>query len=1373
MSDRTVVVRLVAMVGQYQAALGQATASTNALRASTRSASTAASAATSSMAASQKSALGTLATTIRSMKTMMLGIGVPLSLVAIGKSFFDFEQKMAHVRAVADTFGRTSLGMKMLSDAALEMGQKFGFSATEVAEAQEALLKAGRNTAQVLGGDLHAALTLAAAGTISLDEAAKITSITMTVFRDEFKKTGMTADGVADQLVGAANVTVSGVSEMGAAMSYVAPLAASLGVSFKDTVAAISLFNQAGIDGERAGTNLRGMLTNLLSPSAMARAEMVHLGINLFDAQGKFIGVGNAAQMLQDKIATLKGPEMADAIGKLTTNASMPGFIVLMNGGKAAVDRMEKAIENAASAQQVAAEKLDSVTGAFSKLGAAIGAASIQAGAHFAPAMTWLAKSLTGAANAFGDMGGAAQLAMVALGAQLLLARRVRTTFQQMGGSIKESGEAYRLLALGGTSSAQSPSGVPVVPRGFIGPLLPIAPGMEGKLRDTANQARGLSGALARLRGDWQAAATGATRFAAVAGAGMRGVQGAAGGLLSVLGGSFGVALMAATAGLMIWQANVAETKRVGDSFKAGLAQLGLEYATLGQVSEERVRSLFNENKEMSWLIANAKRLGLSIDTISQAAAGQRDAFNEAVAKMEAYRKKVQVVRDLVEADKARRNEGSLARGDLSKESLAGLASIGVSPKAGDFFHTESQATQDRLHVIIQNAEKAEEAFKEAHKNELIMAQAAEDLAKTHLEDALHRIGSSAEEASTGILNMASNLEVMDATQSSFSDRINAMAANVDALTTSFFNVTNAMSAFYSASQEGIEGAFSEKVPESERPKTTTSTTVGADGEKKTTVTTTRGGKTTTTVTTTPPPARTTIERESTQTTGGDTTAARTVSTKPPKTASTSTVLPKPQVTTTFSATGEKKVVTVTTDRYGRQTTTTVTTPPPSHTTRETSSAGESTVLGGSATRRIAPVIDEITGQFDVTTAAGRKQNDAMVAMASASSKAVVATFEQVALAGKKGPQAMELAATAATAAFMQQREQAVKAMKAVGMTDKAARALVDTYYAMPSQVATYINAKGVDRTISALGRVGDKVVALPQGKIAIISNTRQEADRLRGLGGQVTTLKDGRFKVTFENQDALKKALDALVARLTTPLPAPKIPAPVFTGSATALEHMMDEKRSITLTPQLGAIGPIPHASITLDPHLGTVPSVPDKGLGLNPYLKNQPPKIPDQDITVHVHAKPAPSAVPFFQAPSWGMPVPVRRWGAVHSYAGGGIHATVGKGDLIRWAEPATGGEAYIPRLGDVNRSERILATAASWYGMGVYRMARGDVVNAGRASVAAALGSGSRLTSARGAHVTITVRGEGHLAGMIEATVDGHLVKVARAVSHSRTH
>jgi ABC-type transporter Mla subunit MlaD len=81
-------------------------------------------------------------------------------------------------------------------------------------------------------------------------------------------------------------------------------------------------------------------------------------------------------------------------------------------------------------------------------------------------------------------------------------------------------------------------------------------------------------------------------------------------------------------------------------------------------------------------------------------------------------------------------------------------------------------------------------------------------------------------------------------------------------------------------------------------------------------------------------------------------------------------------------------------------------------------------------------------------------------------------------------------------------------------------------------------------------------------------------------------------------------------------------------------------------------------------------------------------------------------------------------RRWGGIVEHAQWGtlreaqIAAPVSPARYA-WAEPATGGEAFIPRYGDRRRSLDILDRAAAWYGMGI--TARG-------ASRAAAMGTTS---------------------------------------------
>lgn len=80
--------------------------------------------------------------------------------------------------------------------------------------------------------------------------------------------------------------------------------------------------------------------------------------------------------------------------------------------------------------------------------------------------------------------------------------------------------------------------------------------------------------------------------------------------------------------------------------------------------------------------------------------------------------------------------------------------------------------------------------------------------------------------------------------------------------------------------------------------------------------------------------------------------------------------------------------------------------------------------------------------------------------------------------------------------------------------------------------------------------------------------------------------------------------------------------------------------------------------------------------------------------------------------QGPYIGADGAAHRWGGIDSYAAGGIAQVAGPGTLVKWAEPETGGEAYVPKNGDPARSRSILDTAASWYGMKVSPMSAGGV-------------------------------------------------------------
>ncbi|WP_105121228.1 phage tail tape measure protein, partial [Streptococcus suis] len=85
---------------------------------------------------------------------------------------------------------------------------------------------------------------------------------------------------VTDSLSFVANKTKAGFSDMGLAMEYVGPVANSVGMSIEETASAIGILSNAGIDGQKAGTALRGALSKLLDPSKENAAAFEHLGFS-------------------------------------------------------------------------------------------------------------------------------------------------------------------------------------------------------------------------------------------------------------------------------------------------------------------------------------------------------------------------------------------------------------------------------------------------------------------------------------------------------------------------------------------------------------------------------------------------------------------------------------------------------------------------------------------------------------------------------------------------------------------------------------------------------------------------------------------------------------------------------------------------------------------------------------------------------------------------------------------------------------------------------------------------------------------------------------------------------------------------------------
>lgn len=321
------------------------------------------------------------AATLGKTGVVMAGAGVAIAAglgLAI-KAAAEFDKQLSAVKSVS---GATEKEMELVRAKALQLGRDTAFGAGEAAQAMFELSKAGLSTTDIIDGAADATVALAAAGEIDLAEAASIAAASMNQFNLEAEE----SIKVADLLSGAANSSATDVRSLGESLKYAGPFAAAAGVSIEDTVTAMAALADQGITGSMAGTAFRQMLIRLQPASADAAAEMKNLGLltedggsKFFTAEGKMKSMSEVSGLLQGAISGLSDEQRASALETIFGARAMSSAIALAAKGTEGFDELAQSIGDT-SAQEVAAEKLDNLSGSMTILQGSIETMLIEAG---------------------------------------------------------------------------------------------------------------------------------------------------------------------------------------------------------------------------------------------------------------------------------------------------------------------------------------------------------------------------------------------------------------------------------------------------------------------------------------------------------------------------------------------------------------------------------------------------------------------------------------------------------------------------------------------------------------------------------------------------------------------------------------------------------------------------------------------------------------------------------------------------------------------------------------------------------------------------------------------------------------------------------
>ena len=305
-------------------------------------------------------------------KTSLLTTGLAAAGMAAGalgvaaiKTASDFDASMSGVQSVTRA---SAAEMDLLRQAAIDAGADTIYSASEAAAGITELGKAGLSTSDVLNGGLSGALDLAATEGMDVGEAAELMSSTLS----QFNLSGSRAADVADALAAGAGNAQGSARDLGMALSQTGGIANSFGISMEEATGFLSAMARVCYIGCAEGSSLKTALIQLNNPTDKAQKLLDQLGITVNDASGHFVGLENLAGQLQTKMSGLSEAERNAAYATIFGNDAFRVGTVLYKQGADGIAEWTKNVSQSGYAAEMAAARTDNLQGDLEKLSGSV-----------------------------------------------------------------------------------------------------------------------------------------------------------------------------------------------------------------------------------------------------------------------------------------------------------------------------------------------------------------------------------------------------------------------------------------------------------------------------------------------------------------------------------------------------------------------------------------------------------------------------------------------------------------------------------------------------------------------------------------------------------------------------------------------------------------------------------------------------------------------------------------------------------------------------------------------------------------------------------------------------------------------------------------
>jgi TP901 family phage tail tape measure protein len=508
---------------------------------------------------------------------MTAGIAVGALSAAVGvaavKSFMDFDASMSTVQANTKA---SASEMSKLRDAALDAGQRTIYSATESADAINELAKAGMSTANILNGGLNGALDLAASDGMAVSDAAELMASTLA----QFNLKGTDATKVADALAAGAGNAQGSASDLGNALSQAGLVANQYDVSMQETTGTLAAFANAGMIGSDAGTSLKSMLIALANPSKKAQQALDDLGISAWDSQGNFIGLSGLAGQLQTKMAGLTDQQRQQAMATIFGTDAVRSAGVLYKEGASGIDKWTKTVSDSGYASEQAAARTNNLKGDIEQFTGSIETMLIKIGGGANGPLRTMVHGATDLVTAFSTLDPHIQQTVVLLG----VAAGATAGLHKMFGNLSTSSSGF------GRS---------------MGLALDPMQRLQGLWSGLSTGAQTMATAFQSPTRQMELFGTTMSRGKAIS----NGFKSVGSGLMSMMGGPWGVAFAAAGAALAIWSQKTADAKTRTDNMTSALKS--------GQTAVQKLTQNLQSGNDTDWGWFQKTRTGA--DSLAQA----------------------------------------------------------------------------------------------------------------------------------------------------------------------------------------------------------------------------------------------------------------------------------------------------------------------------------------------------------------------------------------------------------------------------------------------------------------------------------------------------------------------------------------------------------------------------------------------------------------------------------------------------------------------------------------------------------------------------------------------------------------------------------